>query len=336
MIEGNTNVINLPMEVSYQPAWLTWVASTTTCLRALGVECDTVDVAGFSGYAFHCCVHEALCPSGPTELDWSQLSRAAHCLGRATIEFRSPCCESNGTAREESCRAAFEMVRAELQAGRPCVLWGTYLPEFGVAVGIEGESYRVKSFKEVLGEEEPLIPYNRTEPPGGVYVLGFPAKAEYGELQRDLETILLALRSWSLPPWGVYRYGAQAYELWIDALRSGRAERFGCGYNTACYAEARRFAQRFFERMSARRPLAADLLRKVAESYRQAADAMKGVSEIFPFIREEHGTIADSVRIERATTLLARAHDAERRAMSALSDITHMKAPEPPPADEAG
>jgi hypothetical protein len=37
----------------YRPAWLTWVASATTCLNALGIECDRVDVAGFSGYAFH-------------------------------------------------------------------------------------------------------------------------------------------------------------------------------------------------------------------------------------------------------------------------------------------
>ena len=43
----NSEVIHVPMEVEYQPAWLTWVASTTTCLRALDIECDPVDVAGF-------------------------------------------------------------------------------------------------------------------------------------------------------------------------------------------------------------------------------------------------------------------------------------------------
>lgn len=76
------------MDVNYRPAWLTRVASTTTCLQALGAECDQVEVAGFSGYAFHPGVHEELCPSGLTVLDWSRLSRGVHALGRATIEFR--------------------------------------------------------------------------------------------------------------------------------------------------------------------------------------------------------------------------------------------------------
>ncbi len=100
--------IQLPFAVEYQPAWLTWVGSTATCLRALNIDCDAVDVAGFSGYAFHIAVHEEVCPSGPTVIDWGRLSRGVHALGRATIEFRSPCCEISGNAHEEGCRAAFD------------------------------------------------------------------------------------------------------------------------------------------------------------------------------------------------------------------------------------
>ena len=239
-IQPNSSRIRLPMEVAYQPAWLTWVACTATCLRALDIECDQVDVAGFSGYAFHLGVHEDVCPSGPTVLDWSRLSRGVHFLGRATIEFRAPCCEASNTAREDSCRAAFELIRSELRSGRPCVLWGTYVPEFGVVVGIEGEAYQVKSFKGVLQQEQPAIPYDKIETPGGVYALGFPAEAQYGELHRDLEAILEALRQWKRPAYGQYRFGADAYDMWIEALRAERADRFGCGYNAACYADGRR------------------------------------------------------------------------------------------------
>lgn len=322
--------IRVPMEVEYQPAWLTWVASTTTCLRALDIPCDQVDVAGFSGYAFHMGVHEEICPSGPTVLDWSRLSRGVHTLGRATIEFRSPCCEVSGKAREDSCRAAFELVRNELLAGRPCVLWGTYLPEFGVVVGISGESYQVKTFKEVLQQEQPAIPHNKTEPPGGIYVLGFPAEAEYGELQRDLEAILEALRQWSRPAYGLYKFGPDAYDLWIESLRAKRAGRFGCGYNAACYAQGRRFAQEFFERMSTRRPLAANLLRQAAESYREAADTMERVSQVFPFSHDEEGPITAAAKIEQAAGLLADARDTEAQATAFLTEITNIQVRRPP------
>lgn len=314
------------MEVEYQPAWLTWVASTTTCLRAFGVDCDQADVAGFSGYAFHLGVHEEVCPSGPTMLDWYRLSRGVHALGRATIEFRSPCCNVSGKAREDSCRAAFGMVRNELLSGRPCVLWGTYLPEFGVVVGIDGDAYRIKSFRELLRQEQPAIPYDQTETPGGIYALGFPAEAEYSDLHRDLEAILEALRQWRRPAYGQYRFGADGYDLWIEALRAKRANRFGCGYNAACYAEGRRFAQQFFERMSVRRPIAAQLLRQVAQSYREAADAMQGISEIFPFRHDAEGHISSAATIEEASELLSKARGAEGSATAFLTDITKIQA----------
>jgi hypothetical protein len=317
------------MEVEYQPAWLTWVACTTTCLRALDIECDQVDVAGFSGYAFHLGVHEEICPSGPTVLDWSRLSRGVHSLGRATVEFRAPCFEVFGKAREESCRAALELVRSELLSGRPCVLWGTYLPEFGVVVGVEGEAYQIRSFRELLQQEQPAVPYNKTEPPGGVYALGFSAETKYVELHRDLETVLEALRHWRRPAYGQYRFGADGYDVWIEALRSERADRFGCGYNAACYAESRRFAQQFFERMSTRRPLAANLLGDAAESYREAADAMGRVSEVFPFSHDESGPITAAAKIEQAAGFLAEARDAEARAMACLSKITEIQVQRP-------
>jgi hypothetical protein len=317
------------MEVEYRPAWLTWVAATTTCLQALGVEGDQADVAGFSGYAFHLGIHEEVCPSGPTVLDWTRLSRGVHSLGRGTVELRSPCGEGSGRAREESCRAALELVRSEIEGGRPCVLWGTYVPEFGVVVGLEDESYEVKTFKEVLHQEQPSIRYDETVTPGGIYALGFPAAAEYGELQRDLEGVLEALRLWSRPAYGQYRFGADGYDAWIEALESKRAGRFGCGYNAACYAEGRRLAQKFLERMSTRRPLAADLLRQATEAYREAAEAMGRLGEVFPFGHDEQGPVTAAHKIDEAVGLLAEARDAESRAMDFLRDVTKIQARTP-------
>jgi hypothetical protein len=324
-VGAESGTIKLPEDVVYQPAWLTWVASTTTCLRAVGVDCDQADVAGFSGYAFHLCVHEVLCPSGPTALEWGDLTRGAHALGRATVEFRAPGGDDLDSARRDSYRAAFDLVRRELQAGRPCVLWGTYLPEFGVVTGVADGAYHVKCFKEVLGEDQPPIPFDATASAGGVYALGFPAEAEYGELRRDLESILVAIRLWNRPAYGPYRYGVAAYDTWIESLRAGRAERMGCGYNAACYAEGRRFAQRFFERMAERRPLAADLLRTSAEAYRDAADAMEQVTAVFPFDGEAEGPITDDAAVARATEHLAAARKAEVRAMSILTNITNIQ-----------
>ena len=64
--EEVSGLIELRTDLQYQPAWLTWVASATSCLRALDVQCDPSDVAGFSGYAFHFGIHEEVGPEGQT------------------------------------------------------------------------------------------------------------------------------------------------------------------------------------------------------------------------------------------------------------------------------
>jgi hypothetical protein len=81
-----TESVSVPMEVVYTPAWLTWVAATTTCLRALKAPCDTVDVAGMTGYAFHLAVARGLCPSGPTALEWSAWPPSPRRSGRPSRE----------------------------------------------------------------------------------------------------------------------------------------------------------------------------------------------------------------------------------------------------------
>jgi hypothetical protein len=187
----------------------------------------------------------------------------------------------------------------------------------------------VKSFKEVLHQDQPVIAYNETQTPGGIYALGFPAEAEYNELQRDLEAILEALRHWGRAAYGPYRFGADAYNVWIEALRAERAGRLGCGYNAACYAEGRRFAQQFLERMSTRRPLAANLLRQAAESYRKAADFMDRIAEVFPFSHDEEGPMTEKPKIEEGAGLLAKARDAEAQAMALLRDVTKIRARTP-------
>ena len=75
------------MKVDYPPAWLTWVASATGCLNALGVDCDHADVAGFTGMAFLMTVHETLCPSGPTVRVSELPLRGIACLGRSHLVY---------------------------------------------------------------------------------------------------------------------------------------------------------------------------------------------------------------------------------------------------------
>jgi len=323
--------IRVPMEVEYAPAWLTWVAATTTCLRALGVECDQTDVAGFSGYAFHLCIHKELCPSGPTVLDWDALNWGVRYLGRSTKTFYSGQCHSEGYKSELTrghCRSAFELAKSEIEAGRPCVIWGAYVPEFAACVGVDGDAYLVKSFKECINQEQPPIPFDEVNAPGGAYVLGFPNATSLKRLHADQHAVLRAVEL-ARTPSSSYAYGPGAYDLWIESLKAHRADGGGNSYNAACYAEGRRFASEFFARMAKRNGFAAKELNRAAANCEKAADATAQVAKLFPFPGEWGKKINDDKAIAEAGKLLKAAKDAESRAIGTLAKIAAMDWPRP-------
>jgi hypothetical protein len=304
----------VPMEVKYVPAWLTWVSATTGSLKALGVECDTVDVAGYSGYAFVMVVHEELCPSGPTAFDWGMLDRGPHLLGRSIVSFRGAKC---GGAPGDF-RAAYDLAKSEIEAGRPVVVWGAYVPEFAIAVGVEDGSYLVKSFKPFTGEPEPPIPHDELQTPGGVYVLGFPSEVEFSQAEADRGAVWHAVemigRPSLAPP---YATGLAAYDQWVAALEAGKADPFGNAYNAQCWAEAKRFAGEFLARLAARNESVAEPLGEAAAAYGETAAEMAKVAKLFPFPGSEE-QVKDEEACAEAIAALRSAREAEVRAQAAL------------------
>lgn len=304
----------VPMEVTYQPAWLTWVSATTGCLKALGVECDTVDAAGYSGYGFVMVVHEELCPSGPTVFDWRRLEWGPRLLGRDVIVFAGEECGGN----EADFRAAFQLATREIEAGRPVVVWGAYAPEFAIAVGVQDGSYLVRSFKPFVGEDEPPIPYNKLETPGGVYVLGFPNAVEVSRAEADRKAVEHAAAIVDAPAVeSKYAAGLAAYDQWIGALEAGKAEAFGNSYNAQCWAEAKRFAAEFLARLAARNDAVAGPLGDAAAAYRQTATEMTKVAELFPFPDAEEKVKEAEARAQ-AIAALKSARESESRGWAAL------------------
>jgi len=240
----------VPMDFEYQPSWLSWVGATTTCLNALGLDCDLVEVGGLSGYAFHMAVHDELCPSGPTMFDWGMLEGGINVLGRSTLSFACGDCHMGDFINERTrahCRAAYEIAEREVAAGRPCVLWGAYTPEFAVLYGIDADGrYLVKSIKGHCGEAEPPLAYDELDAPGGPYLLAFPTPtaAPNARLWGDRMAVGRAAQLLKQPPmFSNYGTGLRAYNTWIGALESGKLLDFGNAYNAQCYCEAKAFAR---------------------------------------------------------------------------------------------
>jgi hypothetical protein len=317
--------LKVPMDLEYQPSWLSWVGATTSCLNALGVDCDLADVGGLSGYAFMMSVNDELCPSGPTMFDWGMLEWGIHILGRSTLSYASSDCHEGEYINDRTrahCREAYELARREIAAGRPCVLWGAYVPEFAVVCGFDADGkYLLKSIQGHCGQPEPPLAYDELNAPGGPYLLAFPTPSapRNAQLWGDQMAVGRAVQLLRQPRmFKNYGTGLKAYDTWIAALEAGKLSDFGNAYNAQCYASAKAYARDFLARVAQRNPAVAAPLGRAAEAYRDVAAAMKQVATLFPFPAGKQSE--DSDKRGEAIVALRDAQAAETRAADALAE----------------
>ncbi len=320
--DGATRV---PMDVEIDPSWLTWVTAANGCLRALGVECDNVEVAGHSGYAFHMCILPEVSVAGPTVLPWEDLSDGVRWLGRSTLEYQSGNWTDDNS--ELHVAEALAMARREVEAGRPCLLWGTGLPEFGIVVGVEGEEYIYKWSGDPA--QELRVQHDKLECPGGVYLLAFPTATETSQPVADRLALVGAL-DWlnRRPESPLHHYGLAAYDPWINELQAQQANAFGNSYCAQCYNNAKQYCRDFIERLAERNEHAAGPLDKALIAYTDVTEAMGRISDLFPFPGPADEKIEDLTTIDAAVEALQEAHQAELRAAAAIEEALQTEWPD--------
>jgi len=143
--------------------YLSYTGTVTGSLRALGVDCDAIDIGGYSGYAFIINVTKsATDASGPTALGslWDQVFRATESLGWTIETYFDLEYEPKGrdpTPDElERAKKLFKKNRKEIEErDKPVVVWGLPVPDYGVVIGYDGESYLANT---IYGEnEKPVV-----------------------------------------------------------------------------------------------------------------------------------------------------------------------------------
>jgi hypothetical protein len=310
-------------------AWASYVGATSSVLKSRKLKCDNADVAGMSGYAFLVNVHPELCPSGPTVFDWEMLVEGTAALGLDVQLVTAP------RQAEDDARLAaelFEKVKAEIDAGRCCVVWGaTCAPEFAVVYGYQGNCYLVRSYRtvrrgctRVLGPGEALedpVPFDRLEAPGcfGVFLFGETTKRDAARADRSAVTRAVQLLRDRHPCYDpAYRHGSVAFKVWAEALEKspGKVNVFGNAYNAIVYQELQGLAGEFCGRLAKRHRSAAGQLEKAAAELAKSGQNIERVCRLFPF--PEGAGLDDSARVCEAAGLLRECAELNSAAASAL------------------
>ncbi len=300
LIEGkrlNKKVIS--KKVEYLPCWLSYTGAMAGSLRALGVDCDTVDVGGYSGYAFLINVAKGVtCPSGPTAVTieiWKQMIKGTESLGWTIESYEYPhsypAKEGNPTAQEiEMAKKLFEKIKQEIdERDRPVVLWGLVAPEYGIVKGYEGNSYLTSTFRTLNNQPEEPISFYDLKAPGCIDALFFRDKVEQYAAADDREALERAnnFAAATVPIRNNYVGGPAALGEWANVLENLPEEKqnyMGNSYVGACVCEGRFMCAKFLNRLSKKYPRKQlKHLQEASECYEKGWKLMEEFMRIFPF-----------------------------------------------------
>jgi hypothetical protein len=299
-------------EAVYQPCWLSYTGSMAGSLQSLGVNCDMVDVGGYSGYAFLINVSKSMtCPSGPTALPmetWTQIHRGTEKLGWTIEHYEYPDSypkkEGHPTPEEiEVAKKLFVKIKREIdQRDRPVVLWGLVVPEYGIVNGYEGDSYITSTFRSLTKQPETPIPFHDLKAPGCIDAFFFRDQVKLDPETVSKEAVKRAAHfaTAKVPVLGNYVAGPAALDEWANVLERVPEEKqnyHGNSYVGACVAEGRAISAEFLRRLAGKyKGKQSKHLLNASESYGKGAKLMEEFTRIFPFKFEGEMKLEDRKR----------------------------------------
>ncbi|CAI6084265.1 hypothetical protein PAECIP112173_04229 [Paenibacillus sp. JJ-100] len=197
-------------------------------------------LAGYTGMAFKLAVHRRLLPLSVTAYgQWGE----AHRLGIDNLGIFT--IWDGGRTRHSTFRYyqqdAVNWVRRSLDEGTGIIYW---IPEFGVIHGYD-DSDRIFYVQDGWSKEPEILLYDNfgLNFTGFWYCQMFGDQVRIPEQQMLLESLRLAIEDWDTPyrllPDRNIASGRQAYDVWIQALRSRDFDESGAAYILESFCHSR-------------------------------------------------------------------------------------------------
>jgi hypothetical protein len=115
-----------------------------------------------------------------------------------------------------------------------------------------------------------------------------------------------------------YRTGLEGFDSWIKSVSDGTANGFGLGYNTAVWAECRRYAVEFLKEASSR--VEGDYGDAIKQ-YETVAECLGEVEKLYPHPVREEGPIGTQEKGKKVAEILQTARSAEAKGLDAIAEI---------------
>jgi hypothetical protein len=303
----------------FQDSWLSYCGAVAGVFTALGSPRDPVDIAGYAGLAFLINVAESWTDPGSATLHsgnvartsddivalWRGFSQGLDGLGAQLDHYWDP--EQYRFWKElpadQRARAQrlYDRVRQSIDAGRPVVVWGLFVPEYGIANGYDDDHYHVSTFRRHIGQPDEPVRWDSLQAKGGLEAVFFePSPASGVPDDRTALARALKLARGEVGPFEFdtpghpirehqrYITGPAAYDEWartLDAGVKGTLYYEYNSYNVACLHAARQAAAEFLDRLTQRhaRQPQAEALARAAVGYHAVAATLQGLTQLCPY-----------------------------------------------------
>ena len=310
--------------LTWTHAWTSVVGCIHGCLKFLDIAPNLSWLFGGTGHAFLINMsQDGSCPSGPTAWNTTRFYELGANLGY-TIEGVF------GNKREPGWKKiqerAWELARSSIDNNLPVFGWELAIPEYYVITGYDQVGYY---FDSPAADAGPNPKPWRDVGESGIGMLEIltlkPAEPVNKEqIIQDALAFVIAFNEgsaeWVLPG---YRSGQDAYDVWIEALKSGKATLMGHAYNSAVWAECRKNALAFLQ--EAKREINGKLGASIhgsIRSYGEIAQRLTNVSALYPFLENNRdGKVGKNPKSKKAVEHLKAAKRAEAEGIGYLKDL---------------
>lgn len=315
---------------AYPLRWTSAVGALEGVLRAIGLAADPVDVSVLSGHAFRFALTST--PEGELGADGPNHFPAAGALPLyAGLGLRFAAIEAAADDRDFAKRRAqtLKQTRKCLDRGRPAILFGLHLPEFGIARGVirgsDGDDLiAATAVSPQYGERIPAAQWPAPGRPLPIRAF-LPEKPVAADRDRALERALRFALAYAHggerdgPPGADPAHaGPAAFERWIALLEgSAPISPHGQAYCIQALQAGRTDAAALLRAESARRPPLVAPLAAAAAAYRDEVLELSRLATLFPY--PNGGDVLSSGTRKAGAAAVRRAFAAEQAALAALA-----------------
>jgi hypothetical protein len=273
-------------------------------------------IYGISGHAFILNIHETLCPSGTTAFATAPLKSLLKNLGLTVYGTFFTKTDPEFKTKQESAFAEFKQA---IDYDMPSLIWEMAIPEYYLAVGYDDDNY---FYLDLCGEMRTMRWDSLGLTDIGVVDFSTPMPMEPAPDDRVAikEALIFALKfakhpiDWTYPS---YANGIKAYDVWMQSIQDNKANPFGLAYNTAVWAECRKYALEFL--LEAKSRLNTDIFDNAIEHYEVVSWSLNKLAKMFPF--PPASPQMDKDKLDDAIDELLLAKEAENAGMAELKLI---------------